>query len=268
MDNNTKSLTIDEIKKLDIDMLAFFDQLCKTNGIEYYLAYGSVLGAIRHNGIIPWDDDIDVMMTRDNYDKLQNVMLKQTHPIYELLYVHDKKYNLPLPKLIDKRTVWVQTNQRVNTDLGVYLDVFILDKLPESETKRARWMAYLDRIQSFWNASMYPVVYSNPLKKIACFLIRLVNPRIYVKWLDRVSKRYKAEKSDLFGVMIYSVYGRKKDNVHSTTLGTPQMVRFEGMDCPVPENSDLYLSNLYGDYMQLPPIEKRVSNHSYQAYWK
>lgn len=270
MDKESKRryLSIADIKKIAVEMLEYIDCICKNNDIQYYLAYGSVLGAVRHNGIIPWDDDIDIMMTRQNYEKFSTVMQKSKHQYYKLLYLDNKDYTLPLPKVVDTRTTWIQTNQRVGMDLGVYIDVFILDGVPEKEYARRKMISRLDNAQRLWTLSQFSMEYHNPIKKVIYGILQNLNPRIFAIRLDRISKSLYSKRIKSYGILTYTVYGREKDIIEKSILGSPRMQLFERNYYPIPEKYDTYLRNLYGDYHELPPEEKRVSNHTYVAYWK
>ena len=120
-----KELTLDEMKAIELGILKKFDSICKENGLEYSLAYGTMLGAIRHKGFIPWDDDIDVFMKREDYEKL--LALKYDDGDFEVKsYRYSKNYYFLYSKIVDKRTS-ICENWRAEKDMGLFVDIFPLD---------------------------------------------------------------------------------------------------------------------------------------------
>lgn len=120
-----KELTLDEMKAVELGILKKFDSICKENGLEYSLAYGTMLGAIRHKGFIPWDDDIDVFMKREDYEKL--LKLKYDDGDFEIKsYRYSKNYYFLYSKMVDKRT-YICEDWRAEKDMGLFVDIFPLD---------------------------------------------------------------------------------------------------------------------------------------------
>ena len=116
---------VNEMRKIQMDILLFIHQFCIDNGIQYSLAWGTMLGAIRHKGYIPWDDDIDIMMTRPEYDRFCK-LFHDERSIYKLYDVHtDKKWIYPFAKISDERTIRVEKNAL--DEIGINIDVFPID---------------------------------------------------------------------------------------------------------------------------------------------
>ena len=128
-----KQIPADVIKEIELSILDYIDDVCKTNHIKYYLAYGTLLGAIRHKGFIPWDDDIDIYLLRDDYMKFVKIVNEQRNDRYEILSIYnDDSYNYEFAKVIDKRTALNASNFIINKKEGVWVDVFPLIILQNS----------------------------------------------------------------------------------------------------------------------------------------
>ena len=124
-----EQFTLTKVQELEFGILQFIKKVCDENQIRYYLAYGTLIGAVRHKGFIPWDDDIDIMMPRKDYKKLLAILNEQQHPYYKLISADtDKRFQVPLPKIVDTRTLLVQDYDIIEpVPLGVYVDIFLMD---------------------------------------------------------------------------------------------------------------------------------------------
>lgn len=121
--------TIQDVQKLEFDILKYIKKVCDENKINYYLAYGTLIGAVRHHGFIPWDDDIDIMMPREDFIKFVESTNKDKHDYFKVVCrENNTNFTAPLPKVIDSRTKLTQHYGFIEkVDLGVYVDIFILD---------------------------------------------------------------------------------------------------------------------------------------------
>lgn len=264
-----------DIKKSAEGILKYINEMCLENRIVFYLAFGTALGAVRHNGFIPWDDDIDIYMTRNEYIKFSDVMKKQSNEQYRLVDIYiDKKYMLPLPKVVDNNTVVEYTNQNNNFNVGVWVDIFVLDNVPENEVERSAFIEQLEKIQAKWYFLQYKRKYDKnnvigTFKSVVYSTFKtFVSPRIYARKLDILAQKYKDNRSSLVGNMQYSSIRREKTVIPVSLLGKGKKCMFEGNEYNCPERVEDYLCLLYSDYMTLPPIEKRSSKHSTKAYFR
>ncbi len=269
-----REISTGEFKIIANDMLKYIKSVCDENGIQYFLAYGTLLGAVRHKGYIPWDDDIDLYMTRENFCKFAKVMEKNNHSYYKLLSLDtEKNYTLPLPKVINTNTTLTQTMQKEKMPLGVFVDVFILDNIPQNVAKRKYLFKKLKFFQECWSASQYKTTLKGKSLKGKVFTLILLMPallgsRFWAKKLDTAAQKYNSMKSDSVSSLNFSVYGRERDTIKKDILGNGIELTFEdGIYC-APEKFDDYLTALYGDYMTLPPVEKRCSHHHYKVFYK
>lgn len=265
-----KELTLDEMKAVELGILKKFDSICKENGLEYSLAYGTMLGAIRHKGFIPWDDDIDVFMKREDYEKL--LALKYDDGDFEIKsYRYSKSYYFLYSKMVDKRTS-ICENWRAEKDMGLFVDIFPLDycnfdgegdKLKaqmESESKR------IDRkveIAGILGHKMSHHMSPSP-RYIVKFLFKLFTfpfRRLILKRIDLMHSKNKSGN--------YLVENFECHTFYNTDLFSKLTVcSFENTEFPIYSEYDKILTQFYGDYMTPPPVDQQKSVHWYKAYSK
>ena len=131
-----ENLKLEEMKKVEIEILKKIDEVCSENNIVYSLAGGSAIGAVRHKGFIPWDDDIDIMMLREDYDKLQNVMNDKDYKGIKLLSINnDENFPYPYMKAVSLNTTGKEIGIDKIKDYGVFIDIFPVDKVPTDGKK-------------------------------------------------------------------------------------------------------------------------------------
>ena len=253
-------LTIDEVKKIEITILSAIDKICERNNLEYYLCGGSMIGAVRHKGFIPWDDDIDIFLKRSDYNKLIDLMKKQKE--YEWLGILDdstENYYYPFAKAVDKNTVAKMENNL--TKHGIWVDIFPIDFLPKEEKKRRRLLkkCYYYRAIVIAMTTDFSMVKHDTkmiLKKILCIYAKIYGKkRIYKKYSDLIkdSERYENSK---YVACLCPTY-KEREIFEEDKLFKRKKYEFEEKEFWGIKNYDYYLSQLYGDYMKLPPVEKR-----------
>lgn len=271
-------MTIDEVKSCAIGVLDFIDSVCKQNGLQYFLCGGTLLGAVRHKGFIPWDDDIDIHMPRKDYERLFEVWPKES--FYHLLnYKNTPHFPYAFAKAIDSRTLKIEDLRKQSQLIGVDVDIFALDNLPEDEEETIDFFDNIKRFQAkmenystpFRRASTFPrtiartlIISGRRLKE----LLGIESLDAIVKSYSEYAQRYSEAESEYIGVTSISHYGVKEKNPKSN-FADSILVSFEGKEYPAPIGYADVLRRVYGDnYMQLPPVEMRKTHHHFKAYWK
>lgn len=265
-------LSMEEVNAIEFEILQHLDSFCKEHKIKYFLSDGTLLGAVRHGGFIPWDDDIDVSMLREDYDRFRILYCTQNQVSkYHLLdYEHDKNYLLPILKLEDSSTLLVERNDRyLGVDIGVNIDIFPLDYVDDDDAVLEKQQKIIDNVrgkacfalQSKHKASGVKGVVANTADMLLSFVGRgMFNNRII-----KLTKKFAKTKSDK--VLLMSWIYREK-TFPACLFSSISEVEFENKIFPAPNDPDRYLTIRYGDYMILPPPEKRVQYHGFQAYRK
>ena len=252
--------TIEEIHERLLEMMKAFHQFCEENHITYYAICGTALGARRHKGFIPWDDDMDVGIPRSEFDRLLSSAARL--PAFLELQTYSNVAGSPFHfvKLVDKRTTLIE-NDLMNYVEGLYIDIFPLDgaELP-GLVERIRWIR-IWILRSMIMVHATTKRYTTFLKIVSAWIIkRLSIKRLHAK-LEKALHQRQLETSSYFADFLGPWL--KKEIMPKDVLGKPKLYDFEDMQLYCPENLDEYLTYLYGDYMQLPPPEDRVLRHNY-----
>lgn len=264
-------MTSEEEKEVRLDILKYIDQICRENNIKYSLTGGTLLGAIRHGGFIPWDDDIDVFMTRDEYKKFEE-LLKTERKYLWLTNKKDSNYFLTYGRLIDKNTLIEDEGIDNIVGYGVFVDVCVVDGLPNNNLLRKMHylkMRFLYRSRRCAAYSHEQYIPKNRAKRIVKSIYqnwcRKIGVAKWVKWLDRTAQKYSFNEGKYVGNLM-SQYGGK-EIMHKSSFDDYIEMPFEGINFMVIKGWKEYLTNIYGNYMQLPPVEKRKGHHTGKAYW-
>lgn len=263
-----RKLELAEIKAVELDILMNFDAFCKEIGIRYYLSNGTLLGAVKYNGFIPWDDDIDVLMPRLDYDKL--IALYQDTERYRLYSMErHNTYAFPFAKLCDMHTRKEETNINNGTQLGIDIDIFPLDAWANKPSRQNRELRYISLLMSLLGISkMKKVVASTNAKRLILALVmmmgKLFRSRSFCKLIEMVAKR-KPQQPAYIGCKVWPIYGCR-EIISASVFAETVDVSFEGKMYPAPKGYDAYLKKLYGEYANDPPIEKQRTHHSFAGY--
>lgn len=267
-----EQICLEEIKKIELDILSYVDNVCKENGLRYFLCGGTLLGAIRHKGFIPWDDDIDIIMPRPDYDKLLEIIKSNTESKYKLLSIDQKDYYYNFSKIVDSETELHENAFQDIENLGVYIDIFPLEGMPLDEKLCKKHFKKIDKVRKRINsfAIPKPKIRKNLFEYFKSIYYYTANKKASLtefqnKYLNLV-RQYDYNNSTI----VYATggaYGMR--DIFSKELFLEVInVEFEGHYFYAPKEYDRYLKGLYGNYMELPPINKRVSNHCFEAKYK
>ncbi len=265
---NMEDLVLEEVRELqliELDILKEVDRVCRENNITYYLGEGTLLGAIRHNGFIPWDDDVDILMPREELKRFMAIADGKLKPNYKFQYYHNvESYWVQSPKvrLLDKTKFTQSKLKKYTEDVGPYIDIFPLDYTPEtfSLTKKQDKFIKRRRLMLFLKTG-----FSKPTtwkRKALLLCSKLFSVKsLHESMIEKATKYSDGSKKYLsnFG----SYYAIPKETYPAEAFGTPKYVRFEDAEFPVPSDYHYVLTRTYGDYMQLPPENKRVAKHSF-----
>ena len=258
----------EELKKIQLEILGYVTDYCDKNGIEYFLDCGTLLGAVRHKGYIPWDDDIDIGMLRPSYEKFLREFNKSSKKYRAYSIENNNSFCSPHAKVMDTDTILYEPDEN-GRKLSVNIDVFIYDNAPDDDKllkiafNKRDFYRNLNQLRTLNNKPNGNIFRRNLIR----FLRILVKPfkknYFCIKMIEN-SKKYANTQTNRVGN--FTSYSRTVCNRHVFDEYTT--VEFEGKTYKAPKGYDEWLRSFYGDYMQLPPPEKRVSHHSFIAYKK
>lgn len=265
--NNQKLTEIDEneFKSILLEIMVEIHAFCQRKGIEYTLWGGSLLGAVRHDGFIPWDDDIDIAMTRDNYDRF----IQEFRSDYFTVESCEKNdnYIYTFAKVYDNRTLKDEAIQYGNPyRTGIEVDIFPLEELHEyaivkKTEKKRKVLLFL------WQTSILRYQKKKNLRNIVVFIVRNVlriKPNRAARKINEWCRKLSHNGQKL---MLYADSNIAKPLcLEKEWYAAPVLHSFENYQFYIPNGYDSVLKMCYGDYMRLPPAEKRVSHHSFKAY--
>lgn len=267
MSDKKEPLGLTELKSIQLDILQDVHDYCMKNGIRYSLAYGSLLGAIRHKGFIPWDDDIDIFMLRKDYEKFMTSY--ESGRYKQIFRYRDTGILYPFGKVYDSKTELIEfTNNSISA--GVFIDIFPMDEIPEGpcEEKKLR-----KKLKSLIKLKIIKDVRINRRSAARAILLPLlkmiVSPipyglilRKYNAVLDHVNRMGSGILTD------YNTISHTRIRIPSDSFGNLAPLKFEDREFLAFENADEVLTMLYGDYMCLPPIEQQITHHGFVAFMK
>ena len=256
-----------EIKELELGVMDYIHRLCQKENINYSLAYGTLLGAVRHKGYIPWDDDIDISLTREEYDKLYQAVLRDNDPIYKVAsWENDSRYPYPFYRVYDARTVYENNYIENDIELGICVDVFPFDYYADVNKE----MVKLDTYRRLSVYTLYGIHSKNAgLKNIIRYLLVLVFRLTRVRTWNKKMNNLSMQAKDNDSIDYLMENKRTSTKFEKTLLDKVIDSPFEDRIYKIPEASHQILSAIYGDdFMEIPPVEKRVKHDDFVAYIK
>lgn len=258
-----------EVQKLLLEMLEAFAAYCRKHELRYYLVGGTLLGAVRHQGFIPWDDDIDVGMPRPDYERLLALAKEEpVAPQYRIISAEDDTLSLPFAEMIHLDTRLERpTSKYIDGDfrqLYLFLDIFPQDGWPESE-QAARCLVrrtnFLRKLSTESRATLgVGTNVARIIAKTPAILIgRAIGTSRINRHLDKIAKKYNYDLSKYVGAVTYGIYGIGERCERETVFPLKE-VTFENRAFLAPGCTDSYLTGIFGDYMTPPSKEKQVSH--------
>ena len=255
-----------------IDVLCEFVNICKRHNLTYYCAYGTVIGDVRHHGMIPWDDDIDVYMPRPDYDRFINIASKEKYDMYEVITPYtNENYPLYFAKFCNSKTTLVEQADK-RCVIGLYIDIFPLDGASNDNSETvgmiSRFIKTRNKLEAischnsfgdYMKLLLKPTEWGRFVYKTYAFFFRNSYRKTLLKKLESIARKYDYDSSENVA-MYFGCYGAK-EVFPKAWLQTGSSCEFEGNTVNLPYEYDKYLKHFYGNYMQLPPEAERITHH-------
>lgn len=269
-----RELTLDEIHQYELGCLTYFDKICRKYGLRYSIIGGTLIGAIRHKGFIPWDDDIDAAMLREDYEKLSAIFVSEKEKDDTYRFINERnneQYYYTIGRIVDKRTrIRFTTNHGDVDGMGVFLDIYPVDYIPKSYIARMGIHIYMtfvqlglyattDKIKDYSATSLWKAVAKRIIFPLLCAIGKKNMYRLFYTLLGWMPKRaaYVDGLWDRWRLMDGGFLARLFDDL--------SLYAFEGHQFYGFRDYDIFLRK-YGNYMELPPANQRHPSHDYEAY--
>ena len=266
-----EQLSLAEIHEATLEMMDYIHRLCEENHIVYYLAYGTLIGAVRHTGFIPWDDDFDIQMPREDFERFREVFRRKQHPYYKLCErKNTENYFYGIPRFSDTRFTYVSEHPGYKPfDTGLFIDIYPLDNFGNTPGEAKRLKKKADRknlmYEVYINEADGKGKSSPLLRKVCHLLLRAWHGRRYPERIDgeilRLIRRNTSPEDAQIGDVCWDPFYLV---TYPRAWYTGRILHgFSGRQYWIPKEYDTILKADYGDYMQLPPEEKRIPHHEY-----
>ena len=264
-----KEIEKEAYKRIPFEILLYVADFCEKNQIRYSLAYGTLLGAIRHKGFIPWDDDIDIIMPRSDFERFKSLYHSDRYPLSDISI--NENHATAMAKVYDSKTVF--HNKWMKRDYGLFIDVFVVDNFPSEEIERIKWqkrIRNLITINNMKNICLSDILHSNLsflsiMKKLLLKALPVRKKNIQ-KEIVELSQKYNKLNTKFVGITMSQ--DNPFDLYPSDFFEKYIDIEFENHSFKAIRQYDTWLRICYGDYMQLPPVEKRVGKHGIKAFYK
>lgn len=272
-ENKGKQIDLSDLKELQMQVMDVIDKFCRENNIRYFITAGTLIGALRHKGYIPWDDDIDIVMLRNDYEKFiakfQNY--SERYKVYSI--ETDINCHYAYAKVYDNNTVFIEGHEgKRHEHIGINVDIFPLDYVTHNYDDAVRLKNKIKPYNTIMMVKTIVWMDRGWGKNISLFFLKAFCSLFSFSWcvrhIDRIARTYESNTDSRY-VANAVIYAKGEREVLEREWFDSQIeLPFEDRKYLAPVGADQYMRRLFGDYMQLPPKDKQVTHHSFKAYYK
>lgn len=264
----SKYLTLREVQLEELEILKKLSKFLDNNNIRYFLCCGTLLGAIRHKGFIPWDDDVDIFVPRSDYNRLMEICKKEKIDDLEILSIEHCNSCYPFAKVVNNN---IEIESKANEDKRLWIDIFPIDGLPENDKQLKKHIGKIMFFKGMFylhNSKINTIMAEkksllNRLIKVFLKPFATIIPlKIVGLKINKIVQKYNYDDCDYVGIAAWT--DGIQDRFEKKLLNGFILSEFEDEKFKIPVGYNEYLTHVYGDYMKLPPVEKRVT-HSIKA---
>ncbi|SHK64816.1 phosphorylcholine transferase LicD [Fibrobacter sp. UWEL] len=273
-----KKLSMRDVQRGSLEILKKIDSICKQENLRYCLAYGTLIGAVRHKGFIPWDDDIDIMMPRKDYNRLIEFFFQhqqELQPFEMFNNLHNDKYPYMITRISDSRYV-LDVDNEMPYGIGLFVDVYPLDgcgnsveeyKKKKNKSSLLASLCFLSTRKSVKRENT--ASFLKYLLKYPAFIVaKIIGKEFFMRKLDALAAKSDYEKSDYIGCLVWASDDGLRGIFPKEWFNELVDIEFENFKFKAPREYDKVLKHGYGNYMELPPENKRIAHHYYDAFLK
>lgn len=265
-----QEIFVEELKQIQLEILNEVHSFCQDKNITYFLSSGTLIGAVRHKGYIPWDDDIDLYMPRTDYERFLSSFNRSDNKYRVYSLKTDESCVIAYAKVENTNTVMIEKVDNP-MKIGVNIDIFPIDGVPSDKAKRKRYFSKIQRLRNVITLKDVSLnfhrrnIFKNLILIAGKTMLFFISLRKMVQKLDRAIDKNMTDTEYVCNLIMGNGYGTE---FHRRSIEKSVDIEFEGRIYKTMAGYDEYLRQTYGNYMQLPPKELRVSHHAFEAYWK
>lgn len=276
-------LVSEKMKKVwsvQLDLLAELERVCEKHNLTYYADSGTLIGAVRHKGYIPWDDDIDITMKRTDYDKLLAIGASEFQPPYFFQSAYSDNFPRGYSRIRNSQTTAVtKRDAGKNINLGIFIDIFPLDNVPDDLLAREKWLKKIKKVYNIIHAGaemtsdQFPSVLKRAVCKFLNIYFKVFRGRLVLRYYERICKKYNQTDTEHVSYVAFS-RGKETNIWKNSSFERSYKVPFEFTQINIPSGYDAILKTTYGDYMEFrhqPSLHGKMilePEIDYQAYMK
>lgn len=252
---------------IELDLLSQISSFCKKNNIRYFLGFGTLLGAVRHKGFIPWDDDLDIWVPREDYDRM--VQLAPDYfkaPYFFQTTLNDDDYYSAFARLRNSNTTGILVSGNNKCNNGIYIDIYPLDGHRQNVVVQNivyQYIHILNIAAHAYTFNINPRLVTRVLSKILRMRFLHYDPKIVYRYVNSIASKIPWKKAQNTGIVVFTPYPYKNNVFPIADFDESIEVPFEHITAAIPAGYDEILKTLYGNYMEFPPLEKRGNWHDF-----
>lgn len=252
---------------IELDLLREFDSLCKAHGIRYFAGFGTLLGAVRHHGFIPWDDDLDVWVPREDYERMLKINSKTVpHPYFLQTTLNDRDYYSAFARLRNSNTTGILVSQHNKCNNGIYMDIYPLDgihKNPLTQYVREARIKIMNVVAHAYVFNINPSRVTHAIHDILHLPFIAYNPQKTYRTVNALAASQPWNDGERVGTVVFAPYKHNQNIYCKEDFSSAEVVPFEFLNIPIPKGYQRILTTIYGDYMRFPPVEIRGTWHNF-----